>query len=194
MESSAPLSPYLSLSAVLRALRGEVGGWTVRRLLSEVLALLLYRRLGEICGKIERLVVRFQAGRLWQRAPRAGAGVRNAAKTGGRIWPGRFAWLVRVAGYQAAGYGCQLREILQQPEMVELLKATPQAARILRPVCRMLAIETSLLQPGMQVLEPVVRVVKPRLRKPRPPVDWGRIPLPRGVLTAARRRRFCASE
>ena len=191
MNSSAPLSPYQSLSVVLRALRGEVGGWTVRRLLSEVLAPLLYRRIGEVCGKIERLAARFQAGRLWQHVPQTRAGVRKAAKTGARIWPGRFAWLVRVAGYQAAGYGCQLRHILEQPEMVELLKASPQAARILRPVCRMLAIENSVLRPGEVPPEPKVREVKPRLRKPRPPVDWGRIPLPRGVLTAVRRRRFC---
>jgi len=190
MESSAPLSPYLSLSAVLRALRGEVGGWTVRRMLSEVLALLLYRRIGEICGKIERLAARFQAGRLWVRAPRAGVGVRHAVKTGARIWPGRFGWLVRAASYQAAGYGCQLRHILEQPEMVELLKASPQAARLLRPVCRMLAIETALLRPGVPVPEPKVRVRKPRVRKPRTPIDFGRIPLPRGVLSAARRQGF----
>ena len=197
MNSPALPSPYLNLSVVLRALRGEVGGWTVRMLLSEVLALLLYRRLGEILGKMERLVARFQAGRLWRRAPRAGA-VEAAgrlpaevAPTGvARIWPGRFAWLVRAASYQAAGYGCQLRYILEQPEMVELLKASSQAARILRPVCRMLAIETSLLRPGAVVPEPVVRVVKPRVRKPRVPIDWGRIPLPRGVLSAARRQGY----
>jgi len=190
MNSSAPSSPYLSLSAVLRALRGEVGGWTVRRLLSEVLALLLYRRLGEICGKIERLAMRFHAGRLRRRAPRTSIVVRVTAKTGARIWPGRFAWLVRAASYQAAGYGCQLRHILEQPEMVELLKASPQAARILRPVCRMLAIETSLLRPGVVMPEPAVRVVKPRVRKKREPIDWGRIPLPRGVLSAARRQGY----
>ena len=190
MNSSAPSSPYLSLSAVLRALRGEVGGWTVRRLLSEVLAPLLYRRIGEVCGKIERLAARFQAGRLWQHVPQTRAGVRKAAKTGARIWPGRFAWLVRVAGYQAAGYGCQLRHVLEQPEMVELLKAVPQAARILRPVCRMLAIETDVLRPGVVKPEPVVRVIKPRIRKPRKPIDFGRIPLPRGVLSAARRAGF----
>jgi len=194
MDSSALPSPYLNLSAVLRASRGEVGGWTVRGLLSEVLALLLYRRLGEICSKIERLAARFQAGQLRRRAPGARIGVRNAAKTGTRIWPGRFAWLVRAAGYQAAGYGCQLRHVLEQPEMVALLKASPQAARILRPVCRMLAIETAVLRPGVAVPEPVVRVVKPRVRKARVPIDWGRIPLPRGVLTAVRRRRFCMSE
>jgi len=190
MDSSAPPSPYLSLSAVLRALRGEVGGWHLRGMLSHVVMMLLYRRLGEICGKIERLATRFQAGLLRLHGPRTGAVVRGAAKKGARIWPGRFAWLVRVAGYQAAGYGCQLRHILEQPEMVELLKASPQAARILRPVCRMLAIETSLLRPGVVVPEPVIRVRKPRVRKPRVPIDFGRIPLPRGVLTAARRQGF----
>ena len=191
MEFSAPLSPSLSLLAVLRALRGAVGGWEKRGVFNHVLALLLHRRLGEICGKIERLMVRFQAGRLWRRAPQAEAGARAAVKTGRRIWPRRFGWLVRAASHQAAGHGAQLRHILEQPEMVELLKAAPQAARMLRPVCRMLAIETSLLQPGAIPPEPVLRAVKPRLRKKRAPVDWGRIPLPRGVLTAVRKRRFC---
>jgi len=196
MSSSAPISPYLNLSTVLRALRGEVGGWVGRRLLSEVLGLLLFRRLGEICGKIERLAARFQAGRLWRRAPRAAAGERLRAEVApmrvARIWPGRFGWLVRAAAHHAAVHGLQLRMILERPEMVELLKASPQAARILRPVCRMLAIETSLLRPGVVVPEPVVKVVKPRVRKPRTPIDWGRIPLPRGVLSAARRQGFRA--
>jgi len=190
MTSSATLSPYQTLSAVLRALRGEVGGWHLRGMLSHVVMMLLYRRLGEICGKIERLVTRFQAGRLWRREPAARVGARHAAKTGARIWPGRFGWLVRAASYQAAGYGCQLRHVLEQPEMVELLKASPQAVRLLQPVCRMLAIETALLRPGVLVPPPVVRVRKPRLRKKREPIDWGRIPLPRGVLTAARRQGF----
>jgi len=29
-----------------------------------------------------------------------------------------------------------------------------------------------------------------RVRKPRVPIDWGRIPLPRGVLAAAKRQGF----
>ena len=80
--------------------------------------------------------------------------------------------------------------------VVELLLAAPQAARILRPVCRMLAVETSLLRPRLasavaEVVAPEpVPVVTKRVRRPRPPVDWGRIPLPRGVLAAARRQGF----
>ena len=190
MKSCGAPSPYLSLSAVLRALRGEVGGWHLRGLLSHAVMMLLYRRIGEICGKIERLAVRVQAGLLRRREPGVKAGVRSVAKTGARIWPGRFAWLVRVAGYQAAGYGCQLRHILEQPEMVELLKASPQAARILRPVCRMLAIETALLQPGVEVAVPKVKALRVKAPRKRKVFDFGRIPLPRGVLAAARRQGY----
>ncbi len=72
--------------------------------------------------------------------------------------------------------------------MVALLIAAPQAVRILRPLCRMLAIETSVLRPGVVVVERPVRVK--RVRTPRPPVDLGRVPLPRGVISWARREGF----
>ncbi len=184
-------SPFLSLSAVIRGVRGAVGGWGVRGLLGTALVLLLYRRLGQIGLRMERLVARFQAGRLRPAGVRAvvdAAVVRPKRDRGVRVWPYAFGWLVRVASYEAAGFGSQLRAVLEQPEMVALLTAAPQAARILRPLCRMLAIETSVLRPGAA---PVVRrVAAKRVRKPRLPVDWGRIPLPRGVLSAARRQGF----
>jgi hypothetical protein len=208
VNSSASPSPYLDLTAVIRALRGAVGGWGGRGLLSIALVLLLYGRLGRICGQMERLAQRFQAGRLWRLGARKAAAAGVAAEgrsvaVGSVKWPGRFGWLVRAVAYQAAGYGCQLRVILGTPEMVELLIAAPQAARILRPLCRMLAVETSLLRPRVAgevapeaqapgevvVCEPVPVVAK-RVRRARPPVDWGRIPLPRGVLSAARRQGF----
>jgi len=191
---------------VIRALRGAVGGWGGRGWLSQVLVMLVYRRLGAICGRMERLVVRFQAGQLRRFAARASVAGRMAEDGPPRIvpmqvWPRQFGWLVRLASYHAAGYGCQLREILVQPEMVELLLAAPQAARILRPVCRMLAVENALLRPRREgvaaalpaleiAAEAVVCPVKPRVRAARKPVDWGRIPLPRGVLSAARRQGF----
>jgi hypothetical protein len=194
---SAPNSTFLNLSVVLRGLRGAVGGWG---LLGSGLILLLHQRLGGICGKMERLAQRFEAGRLWRVAARA-AGAKGMETDGrlravpARALPRRFGWLVRLMAYRAAGYGCQLQVILAQPEMVELLLATPQAARILRPVCRMLAVDTSLLRPRAAgtaevVAAEVAPVVKVRVRVPRAPVDWGRIPLPRGVLAAARRQGF----
>jgi len=192
---------------VIRAVRGAVGGWGGRGWLSQVLVMLLYRRLGAICRDFEALSQRFLTGRLWRVAGRAVAGGRAAADGGMRAGPalrlpGRFGWLVRAASYHAAGYGSQLRHILGQPEMVELLRAAPQAARILRPLCRMLAVETALLRPRAEGAAEIVAVAivpetqasggvaKVRVRLPRKVVDWGRIPLPRGVLAAARRQGF----
>ena len=168
---------------MILALRKEVGGWGLRGLLSQALVLLLYRRLGEICGKMERLSRRYLAGRLGLRAARVAGAERRVTSGDKRAvgllrWPGRFGWLVRAAAWQAAGYGSQLRHVLGQPEMVELLMAAPQAARVLLPLCRMLAVETALLRPGAVAVAPVeiVRVVRPRVRVRRAPVDWGRIP------------------
>jgi hypothetical protein len=175
-------SPFLSLSAVILGLRGSVGGWSVRGWLQAALGLLLYRRLGQICGRMERMAARFAAGRLWRRervargepqvSVEAGSG---RPAVGERIWPLGFGWLVKAAGWQAAGYGSQLRAVLATPEMVALLTAAPQAAIVLRPLCRMLAIETSVLRPGRvdeDVAAAVVDAPK-RVRKPRAKVDWG---------------------
>jgi hypothetical protein len=97
---------------------------------------------------------------------------------------------VKAASWQAAGFGLQVRAVLEQPEMVALLTASPQAARILRPLCRALAIETSLLRPGVAVVVEEKPARVKRVRKPRPAVDMGRVPLPRGVISWARRERF----
>ena len=208
MNLSPSPSPYSDLPDVIRAVRGAVGGWGLRGWLSQALVWLVYRRLGVVAGKMERLAQRFQAGRLWRIVDRVAATVRVAAVAGqakraarGVFWPRRFGWLVRCASYHAAGYGCQLQTVLGKPEMVALLMAAPQAERILRPVCRMLAVACALLRPrpagAVSEIVPeaaapgdIPAVVKKRVRRPRPPVDWGRIPLPRGVLAAARRQGF----
>jgi len=197
VNNSASPSAFLNLSVVLRGLRGAVGGWG---LLGTVLILLLHRRLGEICGRMERLTQRFAAGRLWRVATRAVVARDMAADRLPRAVPSqalprRFGWLVWLMAYRAAGYGSQLQAVLGQPEMVELLLAAPQAARILRPVCRMLAVDPAFLRPRLEAAAEVAAaedapVVKIRVRAPRAPVDWGRIPLPRGVLSAARRQGF----
>ena len=173
-------------------MRAAVGGWGGQRFLAAALTVLLFARLGRICRDFERLSQRFQAGRLRRVLDRAGrgSGVRDAAPV---VWPCRFGWLLRAARHHAAVYAAQVRAVLETPEMVALLRASPQAVRILRPVCRMLAIEPALLRPraaGEVAPEVVVRVVTKRVRKRPAPIDWGRIPLPRGVLSAARRQGF----
>ena len=192
--------PHQDLSAVIAALRLCLGNWAKAGMLSQALAMLLYRRLGEIGRVMAGLAARFEAGRLVRRAPRVVAAVRgDVAPAVGqpvkprvepRVWPLEFGWLVRRAEWRAAGFGGQIEAILGQDAMVALLQASPQAVRALRPLLRMLAMDSALLRPGapVKVRVPVVR--KARAPRVRVPVDWGRIPLPRGVLSAARRRGF----
>ena len=198
-------SPFADLSTIILAVRRDMGDWGVRRWLKQWLVLLLFRRLGSIMRRMERLVARFEAGLLRPARVAAVVVVDPDPRLEGmgrapapppktcRLWPAKFGWLVDRAGWRAAGYGSQLRHLLGRPEMVALLTASPQAGRILGPLCHMLAVDTSLLRPGVEVVARAPRkaaVIRKRVRKPRPPIDWGRIPLPRGVLSAARRAGF----
>lgn len=107
-----------------------------------------------------------------------------------RLLPRRFGWLLGLMPLEAGGYASQLAHVLVEPEMVALLRDVPQAGRILRPLCWMLGIERALVQPGAVAVERVpAAVVAARIRAVRPDVDWGRIPLPRGVLAWALRER-----
>lgn len=196
---STAIFPPMSLSCVISGLCGALGRWRLRGLLGQMLMMAMYRRLRDVGGKMERLAARFAAGRLWRR----GAVVRAVGQAEAavsacqpvRVWPCRFGWLVRLAASEAAGYGAQLRFVLGQPEMVALLIAAPQAARLLQPICRMLAVETSLLRPCADgavesAPEEVACLLKKRVRRPRRCVEPERIALPLGVLSAARRQGF----
>ena len=192
MEILAPRSPYLDLPAIIGAVRATGGEWGKRGLLSQALMFLLYTRLGQISGQMERMAARFVAGRVWRSKPRV-EGVSAVRAEGGarvaerpvRIWPTRFAWLIRVGGWQVAGRASQLRAVLETPEMVALLRAVPQAARVLRPLCRMLAIEPSLLWPLAPGEVVVPKVRKPRVCRPREVIVHLR-PLQPWVLAAAK--------
>jgi hypothetical protein len=64
----------------------------------------------------------------------------------------RFGWLRDMVPYHpgmysAEGCGTQLRYLLTDPEMVALLAARPLMARLLRPLCWMLGVDTALLSP-----------------------------------------------
>ncbi len=207
------------MSAVLLALRDALGGWCGRGLLGHALGLVVWARLSGVCLRMERLAERFLAGRVWRvMNRRSGAAVDGAVLEGAvvegavvedaaaslvgglgvkvaRLWPGRFAWLVRMAGWQAVAFGSQLRAVLETPDMVALLEACPQAGRLLRPICRMLAVKTSVLRlpvsDGARKRIAAALVTRPpgRVRVRSVDENW-RIPLLRGVLAAARRQGF----
>jgi hypothetical protein len=68
----------------------------------------------------------------------------EAAKIWGKI-PRKWGWLVGLVGWEAAGYAGQLSHWLQDPEMQKHLAATPRMAKALRPICKMLGIDPTLL-------------------------------------------------
>ncbi len=195
MEPASLPAETISLPVVLQTLQQRLGAWAGRGLVDRLLALLLYQQIAVIGRLMAGLLARHRRGIVWRRAgtaalPRASVTVTGRARRV-PVWPTRFGWLLRAGAHEAAGLSAQLRFVLEQPEMVALLQAAPQAGRVLRPLCRALAIGAEVLQPGLAPAEP--RVPKPkmvRVRKPRPKLDLGRIPLPRGMLSAARRAGF----
>ena len=180
---SAPDAISADLRMILRGLMVALGAWR----LEGVLALALYRRVGLVAGRMERMLVRFRAGKLWRVPQRETAsGLRARGKVGFAL-PRRFGWLVQKGGHTAACAGLQLQAVLNTPEMAELLAASAQARRILRPICRALAVEL----PGVSgAAVPFSGQTRRRRARTRVVAETFRISLPRGVLTAARRQGF----
>jgi hypothetical protein len=162
--SSAPPTPVRSLQETLRLI--IIGGLceaVARRISADrtagPLILLIDARLRRLVARFTSLAARFQAGKL--RPPRHRKPQPRPPRERQRLLPESFGWLIRFVPYQAACFGSQLQHQLSQPEMVALIEAAPQAGRILRPLCRMLAVP---LPPSLR-LPP--RPPKPR--KPKPP-------------------------
>ena len=174
---------FANLRMVLRGLLAALGAWRLK----PRVALVLYGRIGTTMRRIERLLMRSQAGKLWHVAQRKMAPRRVASRTPYARLPHRLGWLVQMGGHEAACVGSQLQAVLNSPDMITLLTASAQAGRILRPLCRALAVEL----PG-KVITTVTEhgETTPRIRIPRAVPEPFGIPLPRGVLTAARRAGF----
>jgi len=136
----------LAATARLRARRtaGEASA-APSRSLSGTLLILLWSRLHDVSWRLAALAARAAAGRALTRRPRSlhVAPLTPAHRAPPAPFPRlpyKFAWLVRLVP-EAACYGGQLRHLLSEPEMAALLAASPQARRLLRPLCRMLAVD-----------------------------------------------------
>ncbi len=137
------------------------------------LVMLLWTRLARLTARFDALVARLTAGRSPAGRPAATARprtrpARKAPAATGRLPRGQ-AWLIRLLPGEAASYGCQLQALLADPQMAALLAAAPEAGRILRPLCRLLAItpEGSLALPSAAGKP----APKPRPAKPVPPPE-----------------------
>ena len=79
-------------------------------------------------------------------------------------WLGRTVWEARISG-------SQLKTLLDEPEVQEFLAATPQAGRILHPLCQMLGVELPpvLQLPARPRAKRPPRPKRARPKRPRPP-------------------------
>ena len=76
------------------------------------------------------------------RAPRAR--VERARQVQLRLPAGR-GWIMRELGWEAAAYLLQLEALLAEMATQAALARAPRAARIIRPICRMLGVSASLV-------------------------------------------------
>ncbi len=109
---------------------------------------------------ITRLITRLLAGLPARtRAPRKPREkpAQTERKTPRLRLPSRRAWLAHEIGWFGRNYASGIAHTLNQPETAALIASSPQAQRLLRPLCRML---------GLTV--PAIPALPRRPRKPRP--------------------------
>jgi hypothetical protein len=120
----------------------------------------LWNYLGRTARRFARLAAGLAKGRRPRpaRVPQPGRSARpRRAGRHALSLPTARGWLLKDLKHEAALYGLQLETLLAEPEAAQLLAAAPTAARLLRPICRMLGISPPVLPP-----------LPPRARKPRP--------------------------
>jgi hypothetical protein len=110
---------------------------------------LVWQRIRRADMLLAALVARLREGApVVVRERRQGAAVASSVvPREGSALPRRFGWLLPLVPGEAANLASQLCCVLAEPDMVALLAATPQARRILGPLCRMLGIEVAMLRP-----------------------------------------------
>ncbi len=142
------------------------------------LLLLVWTRIRRASLRIARLAARAASGKppIVLRAPRA-APQNSAPRKPARRLPRRAGWLIGPVP-AAGGYASQLQYLLTQPDMIALLDAAPGIDRLLRPLCRMLAVARPKLPP---------RPKRPAPQPPHAPATPPTRDIPRGDRPRAAR-------
>jgi len=122
-----------NLSAILSQLQAAIAVVAARDRCLTVLLVAVWGRIARMRTRLERLVTLWRAGTLPVRTP--------------SIIPTIPAWLL-VAVREAWTVRTHLENLLSDAECAEFLAAVPQAARIIRPLCRMLGIGEPPPAPG----------------------------------------------
>ncbi len=167
-----PPTLHAHLALILHDLRAVVAPHAFSHPILGPLLTLVWRYLSRPAQRLERLIARWQSGRLV--APRArppggapGDTARKQREAKPRL-PSGHAWLVRML-QRTAQFSGQLEALVARPEMAELLAAAPQAGRILRPLFTMLGVRpfpAVLRRPGAKPPPPGPILSRPSRRPP----------------------------
>lgn len=126
------------------------------------IVLLLWNRLSRIVQRFAAIAARVGAGKppIRRRPSAAPVSPRQSPPPSLRPHgtPRGFGWLLRLLGPapNVAGAGWHLTLLLAEPEMVALLAVAPQVARVLRPLCRMLAVPFPPASPRRRRIAPAL--------------------------------------
>ena len=175
---SAP-SPGLLLrprfDAFIEALCAHIAGEGAKRRIAGPLIILIWQRLRRLAARFARLVTTPPRARATP--PRARI-TRPAGRPGApHPLPRAFGWLARLIP-GTASVAAPFRALLDTPDMAALIAATPEAGRILRPLCHTLGIRppAPLRRPRQPRLAPPPETPSPE--PPPPPEPPARHPAP----------------
>ena len=141
MPATAALPLVVRFALILAGLRHIVAASIFRHPTKAALIVLAHTRLSRMVDRLASLVARLQAGRLRPQAPPHRISRSTAPRTGtSPRLPRGFGWLLGLGSWPAAASRSQVQHLLADPEMQLLLRAAPQAGRILRPLCHALGI------------------------------------------------------
>ena len=137
----------LNFTQILIRLQAAIAVVAARERMLTVLLVAVWGRIGRISTRLERLIALWRAGKLPKtrqfRGRVAGAPIARELS----VFPAVPAWLL-VAVREAAPIAARLEELLTEAECKDFLAAVPQAARLLRPLLRMLGVGVKVQRVG----------------------------------------------
>jgi hypothetical protein len=131
------------LGVLLRGLGALIARAFLRHPRYAAIILPLHQYLIRTGQRFDRVMRALAAGTLRTAKPRPGrpgSGKRPAA------FPTQRAWLLAALKHEGAYFGIRIEALLAEPATARLIAATPQAQRLLRPICRMLGVSPAALR------------------------------------------------
>ena len=171
MNEIARLSPPERFNRLIEGLFSDIttqatNVWFPLPPIELVLFKLIWRRLRRMSRRFAVIMAHFRAGTL----PAPGSALpRPATPRRDGLRPQRpsqrLGWVIYAVSWFVWGRHYELEEMLEDPEMAAQVAAAPQLGRVLRPLCRMLAVKL----PDMLRLP---RRPRRRIEKNPPAPDW----------------------